>query len=612
MRKSLLFILALTVSTLGLKAQIMFDPSIEVDFLTDQVILPASPLDYQVLFVGGVDEVQTTATYGNPAGTAPAKQWHDFIGFTPDDSGQSLGWVSVNHEMILADDNIGDGGGMTVFRVQRNADTELLEIMDQTLDDGRSGKFFNVDFVNTVGETGMNCSGITSAADGRIWTAEEWFRSSNSSIADRDTSDFIIGQGTVNGQTVSNGFAQYDGSQVQKYENYNYMVEIDPKQAVAIRKQYNWGRFPFEGGVILPDNRNVFLGGDATPGFLIRFEADTPGDFTSGTLYAHKHDAPSRWVELSVETMDDVLAATDQAIAAGATMYNRLEWVAYDPASGDIFMAETGRDNPGSRWEGENADGAVHAPHHIARAAEQGVSSPNDDEYWDYYGRVLKLDATTWDVSVYLEAGPYFEDSPTISQYPDKHLSNPDGMNVMTINGQSYMLILEDLNGTSNGRVPAGVATRTCEAWMLDMSIENPTEDDLIRISVAPYGAEITGACPTPDGKTLFINSQHPSTANPAPYDNSLTYAITGWDRMVTALEEVKQAEEAGFEIYPNPVARELRFSEVVDAAIYDANGNRLNVYRNVNSIDVSNFTPGAYFLQTADGTTRKVIVQSK
>lgn len=125
--------------------------------------------------------VETTKTYGNPAGKAVAKEWHDFIGFTADNTGKYLGWVSVNHEMICHDDRIGDGGGMTVFAVKRDPITGLLEVAEQELQDGRRGKFFNVDFANTVGETGMNCGGIQSP-DGRIWKAEEWFRTSNTSI----------------------------------------------------------------------------------------------------------------------------------------------------------------------------------------------------------------------------------------------------------------------------------------------------------------------------------------------------------------------------------------------------------------------------------------------
>ncbi len=217
-------------------AQIQFDPEITWNYKAeDSIVLPPSPLKFQVLFIGGVDRVQTTATYGNAAGETYAKEWHDFIGITEDDQNSGDYYISINHERIEANDSVGDGGGMTVFKVERDQDTDTLRVVSQTLDDGRSGNFFNVDFANTVGETGMNCGGIISQADGRIWTAEEWWRSGNGSIADRDTSDFTIGSGTSS-YPVSNGFTKYNGNTIKKYQNYNYMTEIDPKQAVAVRK----------------------------------------------------------------------------------------------------------------------------------------------------------------------------------------------------------------------------------------------------------------------------------------------------------------------------------------------------------------------------------------
>ena len=609
MKNSLLAFITLFSTALISKAQIQFDPTIEVDYLTDQVIVPASPLKYQILFIGGVDQVQTTATYGNPAGTATAKEWNDFIGFTPDTTGQSLGWVSINHEMILANDHVGDGGGMTVFRVSRDSNTDTLTVMNQTLNDGRSGQFFNVDFVNHTGETGMNCGGITSAADGRIWTAEEWFRSGNGSIADRDTSDFVIGTGTVNGQAATAGFPGFNGDTIKKYQNYNYMTEIDPREAVAVRKQYNWGRQPFEGGVVMPDNQTVYTGADATPGFFTKFVATTPGDFTSGQTYVYKEDAtPSKWVLIDNTDLDKMLNFADEAVAVGATMFNRLEWVTYDPNSGKVYVAETGRDNPGSRWIDEHTAGAVHAAHTMDRATAQGTH-PDSSDYWDYYGRVLEFDPATDQVRVLLEAGPYFSSSPTMTNYPDVHLSNPDGLGMIDIDGQSYLLVCEDLNGTSHGRVPAGVSPRTCELFLLDLSISNPSVSDLVRISVAPYGSEITGATSTPDGKTILVNSQHPNTANPYPYNHSLTYAITGWDLSTVGVEEDILSKK-GFQIYPNPATRVLKFNKEADVAIYNAKGARVKVYRNTKRIDVSAFTPGTYFVKTAEGATKKLIIQ--
>jgi secreted PhoX family phosphatase len=610
MKKSVLF-LGLGAAFFSAKAQTNFNPEIDVtNWEPTTIIVPSSPLITQYLFIGGHHKVQTTATYGNNAGEALAKQWHDFIGFTPDNAGSDLGWISVNHEMVVANDSIGDGGGMSVFKVRRDPATDSLIIVDQTLSDGRQGKFFAVDFANTVGETGMNCGGITSP-DGRIWTAEEWWRGSNANLADRDTGMFTIGTGTAT-SPVSEGFPAYDGQTIAKYENYNYMVEIDPREAKAIRKQYNWGRQAFEGGAVMPDNKTVYLGADGTPGFFTKFVATTAGDFTIGTTSVYKHDATgSKWVVIDNSDLNNMLNFDARSVSAGASMFNRIEWVT--EIGGKVYFTETGRDNPGSRWAGEKAAGAVFAPHHLVRAAEQSLEfgktiSPDSSEYWDYYGRVMMYDPATSQTSVFLEGGPYFTVDPSASSYPDKHLSNPDGLNKTTINGKDYMLINEDLNGTSKGRTPAGISNRTCELFMLDMSIANPTLNDLVRIAVVPVGAEITGAIGTTDGKTILFNVQHPSTSNPFPFNNSLTVAITGWDQVTIGIDE-EAFEGKTFEMYPNPATRTLYFKELSDIAIYNVEGKRMNVYRQVQDIDISHLNPGVYYVQNAAGQTQKLLV---
>ena len=598
--------------------------SLPAGYVLEEILMPPSPLTTQVLFIGGVDLVQTTPTYGNEAGVAHAKEWHDFIGFTADDDSEDLGWVTVNHEMIYQDNRIGDGGGMTAFKVRRAGNGDL-EIVEQELEDGRRGQFFNVDFANTVGETGMNCGGIQSSVDGRIWTAEEWFRSSTASInnggfsSPSSSGNFPKSPGESINQgvrdtadwTIASDIPGFDGVTIRKFENFNYMVEVDPRQAKAIRKQYNWGRQGFEGGVVASDNKTVYLGVDATPAFWCKFVADTEGDFTQGTTYIYKHDADPKWIAVDNTDPARMLDFANEAVSVGATMYNRIEWVAYDETTGKVYMTETGRDNPGGRWADENGEGAVHAPHHMARAAEQGVADPNSGDYWDYYGRVLVFDPATEEMSVHIEGGPYFAESPAEADYPEKHLSNPDGLNVIEIDEQKFLAIEEDLNGSSFGRMPAGISNRTCELWLLDLSIEEPTVDDLIRITAVPAGAEITGCVQTPDGRSLLINSQHPSSTNPFPYNHSLTFAIHGWDELtVTDVNEPNFGDTEEIEIYPNPTTRVVYISETTDAALYNAEGKRVKVVRESNKIDVSGMPSGMYYVQLANGTIKKLVIE--
>jgi len=599
-----------------------FPTSIEPEFGAQEVRLAPSEIEAQILFIGGETMVQTTATYGNPPGEAPAKQWHDFIGFTPDPDEPGAGWVSVNHERIEANDNIGDGGGMTVFKVRRSGDT--LEVVTQTLDDGRTGEYFNVDFANTVGETGMNCGGIVSDYDGRIWTAEEWFRTSNESINVNDTGVRDTTEFTLN----TPEFPEYTGKIISKYENMNWMVEIDPKQAVAIRKQYNWGRQPFEGGVVLPDNKTVFLGPDNTPGYFGKFEADTPGDFTSGLLYVYTADEDEKWTQIDNSNLDNMLNHFEVASQVGATMFNRIEWVTYDAATNAVYFTATGRDNPGSRLAAAEQLGAKVGEHIQVRSVQQGlgVNGWSSDDYVDYYGRIMKYDLDSETISVFMEGGPdVAEENVSICDYPEIHLSNPDGLTTyVSPSGKSYLIIQEDLNGDSYGRTPTGTfgnfgRLRTCEMFALDLSIEGPTYEDLVRIAIIPYGAEITGARQTADGKTLLVNSQHPNEDNPYPYNNSLTIAINGIDEVLEGLisgtEELEKFidnndDGSTFNVFPNPTTRTVTFDEAMDVAIYDNTGKRIKVYRDRKSIDVSDLSAGIYFLKNAQEKTAKLIVQ--
>ena len=122
-------------------------------------------------------------------------------------------------------------------------------------------------------------------------------------------------------------------------------------------------------------------------------------------VYKHDNGAKNRWVKVDNDDLDATLNLIPNALAEEATMFNRLEWVSYDPRSGDVFITETGRDHPASRWIDESQAGGLHAPHHMIRAAAQGTH-PDSSAYADYYGRVLRLDMENNHVTSYLEAGP--------------------------------------------------------------------------------------------------------------------------------------------------------------------------------------------------------------
>ena len=187
-----------------------------------------------------------------------------------------------------------------------------------------------------------------------------------------------------------------------------------------------------------------------------------------------------------------------------------------------------------------------------------------------------------------------------------------------TIDGVDYefMLICEDLNGQSHGRVPEGTNNSTCELWMLDMNTENPTVDDLFRLAVVPAGAEVTGATGISDGKSILFNVQHPSSSNPYPYNNSLTIAVNGIQDAVsqgllwaTGVQE-EAASKGAFKIYPNPASREIRFTETTDVAIYDVTGKRVKVARQAQFVNVESLPAGIYYVRNANGDTTPLVIK--
>jgi secreted PhoX family phosphatase len=590
---------------------VKIEPVTMVPYLMGRVVVPPSPLKYQNIFVGGVDSVETST------GRTVAKQWHDYIGYAADPTGQSLGYAIVNHEMIEANDKIGDGGGMTMFKLGKKADG-TVEVLEQTLADGRKGKFFNVDFKNTVGETGMNCGGISWS--NRVWTAEEWYQTSNSGInaagkGFRDTSDFEIGK------LQPSGFAGLDGKKIKRYENLNWMVEIDPVNAKAVRKQYNWGRQGFEAGVVMDDQKTVYLfeDGEAGKSLFTKFVADQPGDFTKGKLYFYKQNSgqfTGTWVEVPndpVTNWDIMVAPHEWAKKQGITGFTRLEWGQINKTDGKIYITETGNDKPGARYKTAITEGWTLPQHTYDRATAQKVAI-DSSAYVDYYGRVLVFDPADNSVKSFLEGGPSITDAQAVpGKYPEKHFSNPDGIGFLYLNGKTFAVIEEDLNGVSMGRMPnTGMRGTNCEAWLLDMSKE-PTIDNLYRLAISQYGSEITGFASFDDGNVVLLNAQHPdaATISDAAAKNSLTFAITGMKQLVSSIEQEESDDTAsGIRVFPNPTSSSLNFTTAIDAALYDATGARVRVVRNASTMDISDLAQGTYYVRFASGDTRQVVIQ--
>jgi len=420
---------------------------------------------------------QGDTVYNSEGITAPAKGKHDCSVFIPDENNTNKGTLFIGHETTKPNDLLGDGGGATQFLVERKG-KDWVAVSEKE----------SIDF-RTVGGTLANCGG-SYTPNKTILSAEEIIPYSNKDIA-----RFITDLSDFNGRP--------------KYQNFGWMVEIDPQKKAATQKLYQMGRYKHEDALCMPDNKTVYLTNDDSCAVFFKYVADKPKDYTQGQLYAYAY--PNQWLALPM-AMDSLVNAREVAIRQGASLFNRQEWISL--VDGKIYITETGNDN--NDWSKYIAMGGKPAPYFFELRKENGL-------FDDPHGRLLVFDPKTNEMEVLLQGGVAATDSSTV-------FSNPDGMGEFKIHGKNYLIICEDIIGKNRGR-SVDPKTTVNEIYLLDLSIPKPTIEDLKRLLIGPAGCEMSGPVFTPDGSTLFVNIQHPSKENKV-YNKSSTIAISGWDRL--------------------------------------------------------------------------------
>ena len=347
---------------------------------------------------------------------------------------------------------------------------------------------------------------------------------------------------------------------------FGWVVEIDPyDNSRAPRKRTALGRFNHEGcwpSLFVAGRRPAFyMGDDAQNEYLYKFVSATPwsaadatasdrlaiGDryLDNGTLYVAviNADGTGRWAPLTFGTgpltsanatyafadQADVLAhARLAADALGATRMDRPEWTAVNPANGEVYLTLT---NNASRTvaavDAANPRAYVDPPSaavgnrngHIFRLRETGDSSEATTFTWDIYLFASGADLPAANVNL-------------SGLTDDNDFSSPDGLwfsRPSNASGQltPFLWIQTDDNAfrdvTNNqmllaipGRVADG-GTRLVNnaAGGATSSVTtrigaSPTAATLRRFLVGPIDCEITGIDSTPDGRSLFVNIQHP------------------------------------------------------------------------------------------------------
>lgn len=452
--------------------------SVESNFSSKDIILPQG-FTYKVLFSEGDDVTRVDGQ------KFPAKGNHDLSVFIPDETNPNTkGILYVSHETKYKDENLGDGGGATIFDIEK-IDGEWQVI----------GDFNHVDF-SGVGYTNRNCGGSLTP-NGTIFTCEEaWAHST----------DYLY----------HNGEGMTDTSWVNGrpyWQNMGFIVEVDPKTRKVVRKHYQMGKFVHEDALCTEDGKTVYLSDDMNPAVFFKYETNTAFDYNSGNLFAYKladDGVNGEWLSLPNDTTS-WFNARNVALELGASMFVRHEWL--EEINGKIYISETG-DDEYNLTESTAKGGSVTA------YAKENLKVEGDDNYNDAYGRILEFDPETNKMNIYLEGGM----TDSIGCF-----SSPDCNTSVKIGGRTYLVISEDIIGTGHGRSGDGESGYYNEIYFLDMSIENPTVNDLMRFAIAPYGAETTGVIFTPDGKTMIMNIQHPDRNNPAPFNKSCTIIVEGF-----------------------------------------------------------------------------------
>lgn len=362
-----------------------------------------------------------------------------------------------------------------------------------------------------------------------------------------------------------------DGTDDYRHElnGQGYIVEIDPyDKSAAIKKRSALGRFAHESGAFgkLTAGKPlaVYMGDDSQGEYIYKFVSAANWDaadrspanriatgdkyLDNGKLYVAKFnaDGTGQWIELAIgnaaiagyatyrfaDQADVLINARLAADAVGATRMDRPEWNAVHPETGEIYYTLTNNSNrklepTGSQFGLDSANpraysdsfagGAAGAPGnvngHIIRMAEAGGEAAATTFTWDVYlfgaqsdasATLVNLSGLTADQDFSSPDGLWFSPNTKLCWIQTDDGAYTDVTNCMMLAGVP-------------GKVGDGVRT-TLNYTRTDGSTttvstyvgKKPAADTLKRFLVGPKDCEITGATETPDGKTLFINIQHP------------------------------------------------------------------------------------------------------
>lgn len=369
-------------------------------------------------------------------------------------------------------------------------------------------------------------------------------------------------------------------------QTFGYNVEIDPTQPNSRPiKRVSMGRTAHEAAVYgkLEAGKPVtfYMGCDSRNEYIYKWvstQAWNPADATGGLaagdkylnegkLYAAKFnsDGTGTWLELSITNPAIASYATFKfnnqaeiyvftriaADAAGATKMDRPEWGAVNPANGEVYFALTNNNssnrkpgttdaaNPRTYNDTDGVKGSGNPNGHIIRWREEGSGFK-----WDIFLFGSEEDNTVSNISKLTAKNSF---------------SSPDGLWfskatglcwIQTDDGAYTDEVHNQLLVAIPGKVGDGKAT-TITTNLNGVDNTQATfvgaelgETKLRRFLTGPAGAEITGIAESADGKTIFVNVQHPGedttsafwtgSAPQSQWPGNEGYGVTGRPRSAT------------------------------------------------------------------------------
>lgn len=300
---------------------------------------------------------------------------------------------------------------------------------------------------------------------------------------------------------------------------FGWVVEIDPFNPNSTPiKRTALGRFAHEGVAFQTAKAGepivCYMGDDARFEYIYKYvsrDVYQPGIshgelLDNGTLYAARFndDGQGEWLPLlfgqglltpahGFNSQADVLINTRLAAdKAGATKMDRPEWVTVHPTTNEVYFTLT---NNSRRTE-----------------LQKDAANPRENNHWGHIIRwrehTTQQNLFNWDI--FLLAGPQNDskignntlDQTNMFSCPDGLWFDQDGRLWIQTDMSESVLNKDDSRVFGNNQMLA------CD----------PSTLTLKRFLVGPIGQEITGISNTPDGKTLFVNVQHPG-ATTSPED---------------------------------------------------------------------------------------------